>query len=51
VALATLGKRERDAGDPKLSASELPLVRRRAAGIVVRSVLIAAAVALAAFLV
>jgi hypothetical protein len=51
VALATLGKRERDAGDANLSDAERPIVRRQALGVVGRSILIAIAVAVAAFLV
>jgi hypothetical protein len=51
VVLATLGKRERDAGDPKLSDAERPIVRRQALGVVGRSILIAIAVAIFAFLV
>ena len=51
MALATLGKRERDAGDPNLSNAERPIVRRQALGIVGRSVLIALAVGLFAFLI
>jgi hypothetical protein len=50
VALATLGKRERDAGDRRLSAGERPVVRRQALGIVGRSILVAVAAALFAFL-
>jgi len=51
VALATLGKRERDAGPSTLSEDERPIVRRRALGIVGRSILIAIAAAIAAYLV
>jgi hypothetical protein len=51
VVLATLGKRERDAGDPNLSTAERPIVRRQALGVVGRSVLIAIAAAIFAYLV
>jgi hypothetical protein len=50
VALATLGKREREAGDRELSASERPVVRRQAFGVIARSVAIAVAVSVAAYL-
>jgi hypothetical protein len=49
--LATLGKRERDAGDTTLSKDERPIVRRQALGVVGRSILIAIAAAIVAFLV
>ncbi len=48
--LATLGKRERDAGDRNLSNDERPIVRRQALGVVGRSMLIAIAAAILAFL-
>jgi hypothetical protein len=51
VVLATLGKREHDAGDATLSEAERPIVRRQALGIVGRSILIAIAAAIFAFLV
>jgi hypothetical protein len=51
VVLATLGKRERDAGDANLSHVERPIVRRQALGVVGRSILIAIAAAIVAFFV
>jgi hypothetical protein len=50
VVLGTLGKRERDAGDTDLTSEERPIVRRQVLGVIGRSILIAIATAVAAFL-
>jgi hypothetical protein len=51
VALGTLGKREREAGDPQLSVVERPIVRRQVARIVVEALAMAAAATAVALLV
>ena len=49
MVLGTLGQREADAGPTTLDERERPIVRRQVAGVITRTVLIAIAAALVAF--
>jgi len=51
VFLCVVGGRERDAGDPKLSPAERAPVWRQSAGVTLRSLMVAAVVAVAAYFV
>jgi hypothetical protein len=51
VFLCVVGGRERDAGDPKLSAAERATVWRQSAGVTLRSAIVAAVVAVVAYFV
>jgi hypothetical protein len=47
--LGTLGKREREAGDPNLTESERPIVRRQVVRVVAQSAVVAAALTAAIY--
>jgi hypothetical protein len=47
--LATLGKRDREAGDPRLTEHEKRLARRQAVGIVLKSMVVAVVITAAIY--